>query len=76
MAPNYHLVQYVGRTRTGLAVGVLDTPCFPCRYFGGPVYGGRPLMNDTGLFHRTIEEAIKGAAVFLPQPQAVAAGER
>jgi hypothetical protein len=60
--PWYYTSQYGPR----LLVGVLDTPCFPARYYGGlirqDVHGHYfPECNDTFLFHRTEEEARKDA---------------
>lgn len=40
---------------------VLDTPCWPCRFYGGPIHNGFPLNNDTFNFKRTKEEALAHA---------------
>ncbi len=41
--------------------GVLDTPCYPCQYYGGPIrkYDGEwyNSTNATSFFFRTIGEA-------------------
>jgi len=46
-------------------VAILDTPCFPARYYAGFVIRGAngeytPENNSTELFHRTLEEAEVG----------------
>lgn len=42
-------------------VGILDTPCFPARYYVGYIKLGKdgyyPLDNATYLFHQTLEKA-------------------
>ena len=42
-------------------VGVLDTPCFPARYYVGYVFQEReewiPADNETHNFYKTLEEA-------------------
>lgn len=45
------------------ALGVLDTPCFPYRYYGGYVRRTKAgewftATNATRNFHRTVEEAL------------------
>jgi hypothetical protein len=37
--------------------GVLDTPMYPCRWFGGPIFRGAPTDNSPMYYHRTKEEA-------------------
>lgn len=46
-------------------IAILDTPCFPARYYAGFVIRGAdgdytPENNSTELFHRTLEEAEEG----------------
>lgn len=43
--------------------GVLDTPCFPARYYGGRYDAATltTLRNGTEHFHRTEDEALAGA---------------
>lgn len=47
---------------TGWRIGVLDTPCWPARWYAGYITSdGMPADNATGLFHRSIEDAMEAA---------------
>jgi hypothetical protein len=63
------LIKTIGRTKAGNLIAILDTPCFPCRYYAGKVYMTRegfvPADNATNNFHRTIEEATEWGKVIL-----------
>lgn len=42
--------------------GIIETPCWPCRYYAGPIRQDRDgnwygTDNSTHLFHRTMKEA-------------------
>lgn len=40
-------------------IGILDTPCFPARFYAGYLQDGFwPLDNSTENFFRTLDEAI------------------
>lgn len=58
------LVKEVGQTKY-TRFGVIDTPCFPARYFGGVLFfrDGEvmPASNETFHFHRTEEAATQHA---------------
>jgi hypothetical protein len=41
-------------------LAVLDTPMWPCRYYGGIVFKGIPIDNSCGNYYRTIGEAVDG----------------
>ena len=38
-------------------LAVLDTPMWPCRYYGGFVRDGIPTDNGCGNYYRTVGEA-------------------
>jgi hypothetical protein len=51
-------------------IGVIETPCYPCSYYGGyyKIIRGEPTPTDnrTGNYFRTIPEAVKWASTFFP----------
>ena len=67
--PSYPLLETLGTTPGGWSVGVLDTPCYPARYYGGVVLvvleGGFPANTSTCHFYHTQAEAVEGAKKFL-----------
>jgi len=58
------VIQILGQTKSGRQVGILDTPCYPARYYAGVIFNDWPARNDTSLFHRTLQEAEEGAKRF------------
>ena len=59
------LIREVGRVG-GSRFGILDTPCFPARYYAGqfrevPGLGLINGSNETYKFHRTLEAALAAA---------------
>jgi hypothetical protein len=51
-------------------IGVVETPCYPCSYYGGyyQIIMGEPVPTDnrTGNYFKTIPEAVKHAQTFFP----------
>lgn len=48
--------------------GILETPCYPCVYYFGPIFQGDDgwtnRTNPTCYFHRTIDECLDAAVKF------------
>jgi len=49
-----NIVLVVGH-RNGNAYGVIDTPCYPARFYAGLIRNGWPARNDS--YFRTLAEA-------------------
>ena len=61
------IIKKLGESFDGLRVVVLDTPCYPHRYYGGPIahHSREPLKNAPCNFHKTVADAETGAKQFL-----------
>ena len=65
---NYKLIKTLGKTAYGNPVGVVETKCCPCAFYGGVIIEENiPLDNSTCNFHRTEEEATKWAEKLLKE---------
>lgn len=52
---------YIGYRR----IGIVDTPCYPCRYYAGYIWkDGTPVDTETGNYHRTVDEALNALVAF------------